>query len=198
MPFSFSMGIYRLQGARLVSRCRLFLNKQKSSRKWGYLGQSKNKFKKNYYSKKIFKLIKKYQNFLIFQGLIYEINLIALGSLKIYKATQMLFLMCQIIIFHILNMRLLLFLRKIVIMLTMMLKLFFFFRKILISVSGHFPPFFFFFFGETLISFTCFFSGIFFVFFDNSSLSFSYIEKKVIERYFFTIFFICLKINFKI
>ena len=37
--------------------------------------------KKNY-GKKIFKPIKKSQNFFIFQGLIHEINLIALGSIK--------------------------------------------------------------------------------------------------------------------
>ena len=46
------------------------------------LGQLK-KIKKIFYSKKIFKLIQKFQNFFIFQGLIQEIkNLIVLGSSK--------------------------------------------------------------------------------------------------------------------
>ena len=45
-------------------------------------GNQKQKFKKTFYGKKIFKLIKKFQNFFTFQGLIHEMNLIALGSLK--------------------------------------------------------------------------------------------------------------------
>ena len=44
-----------------------------------------NKKKKSntiFYSNKIFKLVRKIKNFPTFQGLIHEINLIALGSLK--------------------------------------------------------------------------------------------------------------------
>ena len=43
---------------------------------------NKKNSKKHFYSNKIFKLKKSFQNFPIFQGLTYEINLIALGSLK--------------------------------------------------------------------------------------------------------------------
>lgn len=45
---------------------------------WG----NQKKFKKFFHSSKTFKLIKHFQNFPTFQGLIYEINLIARGSLK--------------------------------------------------------------------------------------------------------------------
>ena len=50
--------------------------------------------KKVFYTKNIVKLIKKFPNSSMFQGLIHEVSLIALGSLKIYKETQKLFLMC--------------------------------------------------------------------------------------------------------
>ena len=46
---------------------------------------NKKKFKKKISCKKISKLIQKIQNFITFQGLIFEINLVTLGSLKIYK-----------------------------------------------------------------------------------------------------------------
>ena len=53
------------------------LRESLSSRKWGNLGQSKNKLK-------IFFVVthRKIHKFFIFQGLIHETNLIALGSLK--------------------------------------------------------------------------------------------------------------------
>ena len=50
--------------------------------KWSSLGQPQ-KFQKKFYSKKIFKLLKNFRTFVIFQGLIHEIkNLIVLGYLK--------------------------------------------------------------------------------------------------------------------
>ena len=63
-------------------------NKKKKKKK-----KKKKNSKKNFIVKK--SLNKKLPDFFFtFQGLIHEMNLIALGSLKIYKATQKLFLMC--------------------------------------------------------------------------------------------------------
>ena len=107
----------------------------------GLPGAIKKTIKKNY-NIKIFKLIENVQSFFIFQGLIHEINLIALRSLKIYKSTQ-----TTLITF------------------TMILTLFSFCSSqgILISVSGLFLFFLFFFLRKILTSFNCFFSKLFFV-----------------------------------
>ena len=109
---------------------------------------------------------------------------------KNYQATKQFCFMYQIIISHILNELLVLFLRKILITFTMILALFFFFflSKILISFSGFFSPFFFFFFRKILISFACFFR-VFLCVFDNSYLLFLYIEKKKCIKNIFTSLF---------
>ena len=60
---------------------------------WGK-SKKKKQTQKKICSKKIFKQKTSRFFFFTFQGLIHEINLIELGSSKIYKATQKLFLMC--------------------------------------------------------------------------------------------------------
>ena len=58
---------------------------------WG--NNKKKQSKRFFIVKKNFKLIKKTSEFFHISRLIYDINLIALGSLKTCKATQKLFLM---------------------------------------------------------------------------------------------------------
>ena len=66
-----------------VKKYPFWANKQQEMGLTGEIKKKKKeKFKKKFYSKKIFKLIKKIQNFLTFQRLIHKINLNALGSLK--------------------------------------------------------------------------------------------------------------------
>ena len=103
-----------------------------SGRKWGYLGQQK-KVQKNFHGKKILKFIKTIHNFFH----IWRTN-------SWNKSNKPRF-MCYIIISHIINLLLLLFLRKILIAFTIILTLFFVFsfRKILLSFSDFFCLFFF-------------------------------------------------------
>ena len=56
--------------------------------------KKKEKIKKVFYTKNIVKLMKKILNSSVFQGLIHEVSLIALGSLRNYKATHKRYSLC--------------------------------------------------------------------------------------------------------
>ena len=66
--------------------CSLLFLRNMSSQKWSNMDQYIYIYISIYiYSKNIFKFIKKIQNFPTFQGLIHEINFIALGSFKVTR-----------------------------------------------------------------------------------------------------------------
>ena len=141
------------------------------------------------------KTIQKIDNFFMLQGLIHEINLIALGCLKKFIKWLNTYLLCVKLQFLIHSTCFYFRSSESFLLYSQWWWAFFpfFFRKILISALSLFSSFIFFLFRNILISLTYFFSKLFFVFL-IIVICYFYIWKNII----FISFFICLKINIKI
>ena len=140
------------------------MNSQKSSRKWDYLGQSKRQFKKMFYSKEILKLIKKFQSFFIFQGLIHD----KFNCLRIFKNLWS----GPIIIFYVLNN-----------FSYTQLTFTFVLQKDSYNVHNDTDAFLLFLFRKILISFARFFSEPLFVFLITVSCHFLCGEEKIMKYF---------------